>query len=201
MRALFVSCTGSLLFATVLLAAPKTAAAQDGGSGNWADKAGAFGIGATTTINAGLFVLDEINPTLGSTGLHARYYISDTFGLHLTFGLGFQSDGGGNDDFVLETGLYASVKLVPFPEGHLSAIFGAEFAFADTGATDGFDVGGTGGLFFEYFPASAISLFISAGLRFVYYNRDASMLGDGDGIVLTIGSSVWGSAGFTIWFS
>jgi hypothetical protein len=188
------------LVALTLAVASSAAHAQESTAPDWANKNGAVGIGATTTLNAGIFALAPIDPTLGSSGLHARYYVSETFGLHLTLGMGFDSDGGGNDDFIFLTGLYGSVKLAPFSEGHLSLIFGAEFGFTDTGAAEGFDVGGTGGLFFEFFPASQLSFFIAAGLRFTYYDRDAGGVGPGDGIVLTLGSSVWGSAGFTVWF-
>ncbi len=170
----------STLAAIALVATMVGSASVQGTMPDWADKSGGFGVGGETTLG-------------GTHGLNLRYYISNQFGLQLTFGLGIESatvdpDGDNNtvstSSTTLGFGLYGMYKLAFWQRGHLSAIFGidiqmlSESCEADSGvarpgstqAGGDTDASGTDiliglGLHGEWFPTQYLSLFGQVGLR------------------------------------
>ncbi len=206
----------SLSIVLMLIGMSSSAFAEEGTYPDWADKSGGFGVGGETTMG-------------GTHGLNLRYYISNQFGLQLTFGLGIASAtevDGDNSTSISSTamgfGIYAMYKLAYWQRGHLSAIFGldihtlsvsTEATVGGTTTTD--DVSGTDlliglGLHGEWFPTQYLSLFGQVGLRMDFIGSDELSGGsvtntdsdlDYSGIDLGLGSDLLGSFGFTVWFN
>lgn len=202
MKRIFTSLSIALL-ATCMLAS--TSVAQEGTMPDWADKTGGFGVGAETTMG-------------GTNGLNLRYYVSNMFGLQLTFGMLISNttvavDGG--DDIEtgitgLGFGIYGSYKLAYWQRGSLSAIAGIDIH--TLGITDGGDdPSGTDillglGLQGEVFLSQYFSVFGQVGIRIDFIGEDeveGSSLSpnvDTSGIDLSLGGDLLGAFGFTVWF-
>jgi len=188
-----------LLGLLLLAAVPSTALGQASeipeapGSSDWADKTDVFGLGANVNLGR-------------SAGLIFRAFISNTWGVHGNFALRYDSVGGG-DDFSIETGLYTSIKVVPFDVGHISVLFGADLLFQSNGeANGGNEVGvlATVGLMGEWFVLRHFSLYGTAGMKLGVVESG----GDGfdfiadssDGTSFGLGAGLMAQAGFTVWF-
>ncbi len=197
-RTVFMGLLGLLL----LVAVPSTALGQvseipeapgAASASDWADKTDVFGLGANVNLGR-------------SAGLIFRAFISNTVGVHGNFALRYDSVGGG-DEFSIETGLYTSIKVVPFDVGHISMLFGADFLFKSNGeANAGNDVGvlATVGLMGEWFVLRHFSLYGTAGMKLGVVESG----GDGfdfiadssDGTSFGLGAGLMAQAGFTVWF-
>ena len=198
--------------AAMVTALSSSARAQEGTAPDWANKNGAIGIGANTSLG-------------GTNGLSFRTYVSPLFGIQATLGMRLDSttaDAGGNEtnfsQTQLDIGLYGNYKLAYWQRGHLSTIFGVDVVSLsnavesggveqDDSATD-FLIGL--GIMGEYFPTQYLSLFAQVGLRLDFIGDD-DLLGDDDvgvdmgaadlsGIDISLGADLLGSAGFTVWF-
>lgn len=143
---------------------------------DWADKSGGFGVGGETTLG-------------GTHGLNLRYYVSNQFGLQLTFGLGITSEttdppGDNNTLSVsrsnMQFGIYGMYKLAYWQRGHLSAILGIDIhTLSLTTDLDGDETSSSGtdiliglGLHGEWFPTQYLSLFGQVGLRLDFLGAD-----------------------------
>ncbi|MBI2892700.1 MAG: hypothetical protein HYY06_04055 [Deltaproteobacteria bacterium] len=188
--------------ALVFMAAP--AAAQEGDAPDWANKSGAVGVGATTTLG-------------GTSGINVRTYVTPQLGLELALGFALSKDEQGDfsfDQTEFQVGLYGSYKVAYWQRGSLSAIFGADIdsvsqtsgsgdSESDDSATDLLIGLGLQG---EYFPTQYLSLFAQAGLSIDFIGEDEVTEGsidsapDRSGFALDLGTDLFGSAGFTVWF-
>ena len=207
MKRVFSSLLAGLMV-TAMLAS--TAWSQEGTMPDWADKTGGFGVGAETTIG-------------GTNGLNFRYYITNAFGLQLTFGINLLStttdvDCDDNDSSLSKTGLgfgfYGMYKLAYWQRGSLSGILGLDIQTASTTTTVGdtdSDSSGTDillglGLMGEVFLSQYFSVFGQVGLRLDFIGEDevedGSVLENKDtsGIALDLGGDLLGAFGFTVWF-
>ena len=198
----------TLAFTTLgLLAAASTAHAQEGSMPDWANKNGAFGIGANTTLG-------------GSNGLNIRTYVTPQFGLHATIGFELESIDVGDgaqtsSETAFQIGLHGAYKLAYWQRGHLSAIFGVDVqtlslsdefmgTTSEASATDILiGVGAMG----EWFPTQYLSLFLQVGLSLDFIGEDELVGGDQivsnpdqSGIILDLSAQPLGMAGFTVWF-
>ncbi|MBN1944105.1 MAG: outer membrane beta-barrel protein [Bradymonadales bacterium] len=210
------------LMATMLMAGSALAQEQD-----WANKGGAFGIGANTSLG-------------GTNGINLRYFITPVFGVQATFGMRFVSatvepedvDNAETDYSMTEFdfGLYGLYKLAYWQKGSLGVIFGGDIqAFseeldapgdtADTESSSTNIVVGVG-IQGEFFPTQYLSLFAQAGFTLDFIGDDdlactrfdmgACGSGapsgldpedyDASGIGLGLSGDLWGAAGFTVWF-
>lgn len=203
--------TSVALFTVALLAG--TATAQEGVSADWANKAGAVGIGGNTSLG-------------GSNGLLIRTYVTPQLGLQLTFGFGVLSQSDDSDTETsanyFDVGVYASYKLAYWQRGHLSLLFGFDIrTYSET-----VDVAGTNvsddsavdfliglGIMGEYFPTQYLSLFVSAGFLIDLMQedelwddatspagRDIVNAPGNSGFAMNLSSDLFGAAGFTVWF-
>lgn len=211
-----------LIVAVSLALFSATAFAQEGTAPDWANKNGAVGLGANTTLG-------------GVNGLEIRTYISPLFGLSATVGMytGSQTtdpDGDDNNQTDSATefrfGLYGSYKLAYWQRGHLSVIFGGDIVSLSTStdyessAMEDVDASGTDillglGMQGEYFPTQYLSLHAEVGLQLDFIGPD-EVTGSGgygnsitntadnteySGITVDISGDLWGAAGFTVWFN
>ena len=199
-----------MFFGALLLGGP--ALAQDADPPDWADKTGAVGVGANTSLG-------------GVNGLNVRTFVTPQFGLALTFGFGLSStdvdpsdvdgDAFETSDLRVAAGLYGSYKLAFWERGHLSALFGADVATSRTSFDSEIDVldrerSSTDlllglGLQGEWFPTQYLSLFGQVGLRldFLTDGDDTVVLGDSpssESIAFSVADSTFGNFGFTVWF-
>ncbi len=187
------------------------AMAQEGTMPDWANKNGAFGLGANTTLG-------------GVNGINLRTYIGPLFGLHLTLGFSWGNTTATQDNietstssFRFQTGIYGSYKLAYWQRGHLSLLFGVDIV----SLSNSVDVAGTTtdesgvdillglGFFGEWFPTQYLSLFAAAGFRIDFIGSDEV---DGDSIInneegvdysgaqIDMYGQLFGQAGFTVWF-
>lgn len=209
------------LVGILLVAGSATAQEQD-----WADKGGAFGVGANTTLG-------------GTNGINIRTYVTPQFGIHATFGMRFatatvepEDVSGAETNYSMtefDFGLYGSYKLAYWQRGHLSAMFGGDVqAFSETTEPpvgDDIERSSTNivvglGILGEYFPTQYLSLFAQGGFTLDFMTDDdltcfradagecasaSGITGDPDvldlsGIGLDLTGDLWGSAGFTVWF-
>lgn len=198
----------------LLLLTSLLAFGQEGTMPDWANKNGAVGVGANTTIG-------------GANGLSFRTYVSPLFGIQGTIGIGLESfsidpttlDG---DEFTVSVttiavGAYGAYKIAYWQRGSLAALFGADVQSlsavfngdADTDTSSTNVVLGLG-LQGEWFPTQYLSLYAQGGLRMDFLNEDdvigvevanASPPGAVTGVDLLRGDDLFGTAGFTVWFN
>ena len=217
---------GLLLAVVGTMLVASSAFAQEG-TPDWANKAGAVGVGANTTLG-------------GSNGLNIRTWITPVFGIQGTIGMKFASgttevedvDDSAVDFSMTEFdfGLYGLYKLAYWQRGSLAVIFGGDVqTFSEStdaaGSDNDTDRSSTNfvigvGIQGEYFPTQYLSLFAQAGFVLDFLNDDdldcqrfesgqcassVSMPSTSDGydlsgIGLGLSGDLWGSAGFTVWF-
>ncbi|MBN1944106.1 MAG: hypothetical protein JW797_00465 [Bradymonadales bacterium] len=213
----------SLVVIGTLLAAGNAMAQEQ----DWANKSGAFGVGANTSLG-------------GTNGINIRTYVTPLLGIHLTFGMRFLTATVEPEDVdnaeteysmtEFDFGLYGSYKVAYWQRGHLSVILGGDVqTFSEDinapGRDNDSDRSSTNivigiGLLGEYFPTQYLSIFAQAGflLNFIGDDDLACMRFDGgacsglsalsgdpedydaSGVGLSLSGQPWGAAGFTVWF-
>lgn len=207
---------------TMLVAS--SAFAQEG-TPDWANKAGAFGVGANTSLG-------------GSNGVNFRTWITPLFGVQATLGMRFATGTTEVEDVddsevdfsmtAFDIGLYGLYKLAYWQRGSLSVIFGGDVQTysesTDAAGDNDTDRSATNivigiGVQGEYFPTQYLSLFAQAGFVLDFLSDDdlecmrydapqctaVSLPGSSDGYNLSgfamgLGGDLWGAAGFTVWF-
>ncbi len=193
-----------------------------GGSGmypDWAEKAGAVGLGSDTTLG-------------GTNGQDLRYMVRTyvgTYGHYDLLGFNFADESASSEGDTTtssaDLGAYLPYKLAYWQRGHLSVLFSVDVRSLTTsvdaplaGDSDSdsdsdseetttnivIGLGLQGG----YFPTQYLSLFANSGVRLEFLTTDeAGAVGidtdsnDVSGLDLSLGADLWGSAGHTVWFN